>query len=223
MGTAWVCCKNSKGQHSRIPSRSCSALMFVRQPLKSKGYYASWLLSAFMIGALLTSYAWGMFADRFGRKPVLLIGLCATSVFAITFGLSESFAAALASRCAQFVVCVCVSVVSHLFWTPPLHHYVYVGVSAGFTHTGRRLSHVSFVPLGVNLVSITRYLLLCYHYIEVPVPYTALTFTWYYVGARRIDRNSVLSYCFGQPRTECEQRYLIPNFCAWSSRTECNC
>lgn len=75
---------------------------------KSKGYYASWLQSASMIGALLSSYAWGMFADRFGRKPVLLIGVCAIGVFAITFGLSESLAQALASRCARASLCRCV-------------------------------------------------------------------------------------------------------------------
>ncbi|CAN0449076.1 unnamed protein product [Pylaiella littoralis] len=66
--------------------------------LDMAGYYASWLLSAFMIGTLLSSYAWGIFADRFGRKPVLIIGVCATGVYAITFGLSESLASALASR-----------------------------------------------------------------------------------------------------------------------------
>ncbi|CAN0413405.1 unnamed protein product [Pylaiella littoralis] len=66
--------------------------------LDMAGYYASWLLSAFTIGTLLSSYAWGIFADRFGRKPVLIIGVCATGVYAITFGLSESLASALASR-----------------------------------------------------------------------------------------------------------------------------
>lgn len=31
--------------------------------------------SAFMFGRALTSLAWGMFADRYGRKRAIVIGL----------------------------------------------------------------------------------------------------------------------------------------------------
>lgn len=50
------------------------------------------------MGGLLSSYAWGMFADRFGRKPVMVVGVIATGVFAITFGLSTTLGSAMASR-----------------------------------------------------------------------------------------------------------------------------
>ena len=39
-----------------------------------------------------------MFADRFGRKPVMVVGVIATGVFAITFGLSTTLGSAMASR-----------------------------------------------------------------------------------------------------------------------------
>lgn len=62
------------------------------------GYYAGWLTSAFMLGRLTTGYAWGIFADRYGRKPVLVIGMISAAVCSIGFGLSTSFATALLWR-----------------------------------------------------------------------------------------------------------------------------
>lgn len=41
-----------------------------------------------------------MFADRFGRKPVMIVGVVATGVFAITFGVSTTLASAMTSRLA---------------------------------------------------------------------------------------------------------------------------
>lgn len=76
------------------------------------GYYAGWfpqftlfvslvagyLAAAMMLGRVLTSVAWGSFADNFGRKPVLLIG-CACIVFtSIGFGLSTNYAMAISMR-----------------------------------------------------------------------------------------------------------------------------
>ncbi|CAN0336641.1 unnamed protein product, partial [Scytosiphon promiscuus] len=61
------------------------------------GYYTSWLLSSTTVGSLVSSYAWGVVADRFGRKPVMIIGLSSACLFSVTFGLSENFASAMAS------------------------------------------------------------------------------------------------------------------------------
>lgn len=33
-----------------------------------------------MFGRALTSAFWGVVADRYGRKPVIVIGICAVSV-----------------------------------------------------------------------------------------------------------------------------------------------
>lgn len=120
-GFVYFGCKNLQGPPLVSPGSGhahAPPCCLFANPSKTEGYYASWLLSAFTIGTLLSSYAWGIFADRFGRKPVLIIGVCATGVYAITFGLSESLASALASRCVH--VCygyarLCVVFVSHIF------------------------------------------------------------------------------------------------------------
>ncbi|CAN0455813.1 unnamed protein product, partial [Scytosiphon promiscuus] len=62
------------------------------------GYYTSWLVSTFTVGNIISTYAWGYFADRFGRKPVMVFGLFACGVLSITFGLSTTFAEAMVSR-----------------------------------------------------------------------------------------------------------------------------
>ncbi|KAJ0047108.1 hypothetical protein Pint_05496 [Pistacia integerrima] len=38
------------------------------------GYYAGFVGSSFMIGKALTSGLWGVVADHYGRKPVILSG-----------------------------------------------------------------------------------------------------------------------------------------------------
>lgn len=62
------------------------------------GYYAGYLSSALMVGRFVSSYFWGRFADRYGRLPVMYIGLSAIAVLSIAFGLSTSFWWAIFSR-----------------------------------------------------------------------------------------------------------------------------
>ncbi|CAM9581917.1 unnamed protein product [Ectocarpus sp. 12 AP-2014] len=62
------------------------------------GYYAGYLASAFMVGRFATSYFWGRFADRYGRLPVVYIGLSSIGVLSLAFGLSTSFWWALTCR-----------------------------------------------------------------------------------------------------------------------------
>ncbi|KAF6163898.1 hypothetical protein GIB67_024753 [Kingdonia uniflora] len=54
--------------------------------------------SSFMFGRALTSYFWGVIADRYGRKPVVIFGLITIVVFNTLFGLSTSFWMAIATR-----------------------------------------------------------------------------------------------------------------------------
>lgn len=44
------------------------------------GYYAGYVGSAFMLGRALTSVFWGVIADRYGRKPVIILGTSAVLV-----------------------------------------------------------------------------------------------------------------------------------------------
>ncbi|XP_065030236.1 probable peptide/nitrate transporter At3g43790 isoform X2 [Musa acuminata AAA Group] len=62
------------------------------------GFFAGFVGSAFMLGRSLTSIFWGMVADRYGRKPVIMISLFAIIVFNTLFGLSKSYWMAIATR-----------------------------------------------------------------------------------------------------------------------------
>ncbi|CAN0363359.1 unnamed protein product, partial [Scytosiphon promiscuus] len=62
------------------------------------GYLTGLLSSVFMIGRLASAFFWGVLADRYGRRPVVLFSLGSTSVFAVAFGVSETFSWALTCR-----------------------------------------------------------------------------------------------------------------------------
>lgn len=40
------------------------------------GYMTGYLGSAFSVGSFCAAYIWGSLADKYGRKPVLLAGMC---------------------------------------------------------------------------------------------------------------------------------------------------
>ncbi|KAK1292574.1 Protein ZINC INDUCED FACILITATOR-LIKE 1 [Acorus calamus] len=62
------------------------------------GYYAGYVGSSFMLGRALTAIIWGMIADRYGRKPVIIIGTVTLVVFNTLFGLSINFWMAISTR-----------------------------------------------------------------------------------------------------------------------------
>ncbi|XP_062113874.1 protein ZINC INDUCED FACILITATOR-LIKE 1-like [Humulus lupulus] len=62
------------------------------------GYYAGAVGCAFMFGRFLTSIFWGMIADRYGRKPVMIFGTISVVIFNTLFGLSTNFWMALSTR-----------------------------------------------------------------------------------------------------------------------------
>ncbi|PHT27173.1 Protein ZINC INDUCED FACILITATOR-LIKE 1 [Capsicum baccatum] len=61
-------------------------------------YYAGYVGSSFMLGRALTSIPWGMIADRYGRKPVIVIGAITVVIFNALFGLSTNFWLAIVMR-----------------------------------------------------------------------------------------------------------------------------
>jgi len=65
---------------------------------KDIGYYAGYIGSAFMFGRFLTSIQWGMAADKYGRVPVMVIGVISVIIFHTMFGVSTTFWMALLSR-----------------------------------------------------------------------------------------------------------------------------
>ncbi|CAN0113599.1 unnamed protein product [Ectocarpus sp. 12 AP-2014] len=62
------------------------------------GYFAGYLSAALMIGRLSSSYLWGRFSDRYGRLPVLYIGLFSMASLSVAFGFSTSFYWAMTCR-----------------------------------------------------------------------------------------------------------------------------
>uniref|UniRef100_A0A2P2PLX2 Major facilitator superfamily (MFS) profile domain-containing protein n=1 Tax=Rhizophora mucronata TaxID=61149 RepID=A0A2P2PLX2_RHIMU len=62
------------------------------------GYYAGFVGSAFMFGRASTSFLWGVIADRYGRKPVILFGAFAVFIFNTLFGLSTNLWMAVSTR-----------------------------------------------------------------------------------------------------------------------------
>ena len=69
--------------------------------VKSKeeaGFYAGFLASSFMIGRTLSAYFWGLLADRYGRKPVLVMGCIFSAIFQVLFGFSTNFGFCVAFR-----------------------------------------------------------------------------------------------------------------------------
>ncbi|WZZ79310.1 hypothetical protein YC2023_099882 [Brassica napus] len=62
------------------------------------GFYAGFVASSFMIGRALTSILWGKLADRYGRKPIILMATFSVIIFNTLFGLSTSFWFAISVR-----------------------------------------------------------------------------------------------------------------------------
>ncbi|XP_040872700.1 protein ZINC INDUCED FACILITATOR-LIKE 1 isoform X2 [Glycine max] len=60
--------------------------------------YAGYVGSAMMLGRSLTSILWGMVSDRYGRKPVIIIGIITVVIFNTLFGLSTNIWMAVSMR-----------------------------------------------------------------------------------------------------------------------------
>ncbi|CAM8926976.1 unnamed protein product [Rhodiola kirilowii] len=62
------------------------------------GYYAGIVGSAYMIGRAFSSIPWGIAADRYGRKPVIICGSISVVIFNTLFGFSSKFWIAVTTR-----------------------------------------------------------------------------------------------------------------------------
>ncbi|KAJ7474455.1 major facilitator superfamily multidrug-resistance, DHA1 sub-family [Mycena galericulata] len=70
---------------------------------RKTGYWAGVLESVFFIAEFLSVYSWGRASDRFGRRPVLLLGPLGLAFALIGFGWSKTFVSLVTFRCAQGV------------------------------------------------------------------------------------------------------------------------
>jgi MFS family permease len=62
------------------------------------GYYAGFLAATFSLSQFVTGLGWGYLSDRYGRRPILLVGLLSNAVTMACFGLSKSYLWAIAMR-----------------------------------------------------------------------------------------------------------------------------
>ncbi|KAF8879294.1 major facilitator superfamily multidrug-resistance, DHA1 sub-family [Gymnopilus junonius] len=68
---------------------------------KKTGYYAGIIESAFFFAESVTVIQWGYLSDRYGRRPILLLGPLGLGVAMLLFGMSTTFWPLVVSRCFQ--------------------------------------------------------------------------------------------------------------------------
>uniref|UniRef100_A0A9I9D1K6 Major facilitator superfamily (MFS) profile domain-containing protein n=1 Tax=Cucumis melo TaxID=3656 RepID=A0A9I9D1K6_CUCME len=70
----------------------------IAENVEDIGFYAGFIGASFMVGRALTSVFWGIVADRYGRKPVILFGIFIVFTFNTLFGLSLNYWMAIITR-----------------------------------------------------------------------------------------------------------------------------
>jgi multidrug resistance protein len=76
-------------------------LPFYALNFKATPVQIGWLMAAFSVAQLLSSPLWGRFSDRYGRRPALLVGLSASALAYVVFGLADSLWMLFLSRLVQ--------------------------------------------------------------------------------------------------------------------------
>ncbi|KAK8451998.1 hypothetical protein SEVIR_5G038100v4 [Setaria viridis] len=62
------------------------------------GFYAGFIGAIYFLARTFTSVPWGIFADKYGRKPCIVISILSVIVFNTLFGLSTSYWMAIVTR-----------------------------------------------------------------------------------------------------------------------------
>ncbi|CAA7267909.1 unnamed protein product [Cyclocybe aegerita] len=62
------------------------------------GFYSGLVESSFALSQLITIYPWGYLSDRFGRRPMVLVGVAGLTLTTILFGLSTDFTTVMITR-----------------------------------------------------------------------------------------------------------------------------
>lgn len=76
-------------------------LPFYALRLKATPEMVGWMIASFSIAQLVASPIWGRVSDRYGRRPALLIGLMASALAFLVFGLATSLWVLFLSRIVQ--------------------------------------------------------------------------------------------------------------------------
>ncbi|XP_035822129.1 protein ZINC INDUCED FACILITATOR-LIKE 1 isoform X2 [Zea mays] len=62
------------------------------------GFYAGFVGATYFLGRAISAVPWGMFADKYGRKPCIVISILSVIVFNTLFGLSTTYWMAIVTR-----------------------------------------------------------------------------------------------------------------------------
>ncbi|CAM0885604.1 unnamed protein product [Alopecurus aequalis] len=62
------------------------------------GYYAGFVGATYFLARTISAVPWGMFADKYGRKPCIVISILSVIVFNTLFGLSTTYWMAIVTR-----------------------------------------------------------------------------------------------------------------------------
>ena len=76
-------------------------LPFYAENLHATAKTIGWIIASFSIAQLISAPLWGRVSDRYGRRPALLIGLSASAVAYVAFGLANTVAWLFLSRIIQ--------------------------------------------------------------------------------------------------------------------------
>ena len=76
-------------------------LPFYATELGASPALIGWLIASFSIAQLATAPLWGRLSDRYGRKPILMVGLSAACIAFVVFGFATSVWMLLLSRTVQ--------------------------------------------------------------------------------------------------------------------------
>jgi MFS family permease len=76
-------------------------LPFYATELGASPALIGWLIASFSIAQLTTAPLWGRLSDRYGRKPMLIVGLFAAGIAFVVFGFATSVWMLLLSRTVQ--------------------------------------------------------------------------------------------------------------------------
>ena len=76
-------------------------LPFYAEALDATPATIGWIIASFSIAQLISAPLWGRVSDRYGRRPALLIGLSASAVAYVAFGLANTVALLFLSRIIQ--------------------------------------------------------------------------------------------------------------------------
>ena len=76
-------------------------LPFYALHLKATPEMVGWMIASFSIAQLIASPVWGRVSDKYGRRPALLIGLSASAIAFLVFGLANALWLLFLSRIVQ--------------------------------------------------------------------------------------------------------------------------